>query len=77
MRAIQGGDFELIAKLIHTAVAAGVQALKFHPIQPERLTSATEAVRVVTFDNFRLAAKTYLCNCIFYLHEGQRPARER
>ena len=51
----QGGDFGLIGKLIHTAVAAGVQAVKFHPIQLERLTSATEAVRVVKLDKFQIS----------------------
>ncbi len=49
-----------MVKLIHTAVAAGVHTEKFHPIQLERLTSATEALRVVKLDNFQISGYTLL-----------------
>ncbi len=49
-----------MVKLIHTAVAAGVHTEKFHPIQLERLTSATEALRVVKPDNFQISGYTLL-----------------
>jgi sialic acid synthase SpsE len=40
------GDFGLATEMIHAAVAAGAQAVKFQTIQPERLVSATQAARI-------------------------------
>jgi sialic acid synthase SpsE len=40
------GDFGLATDMIHAAVAAGAQAVKFQTIQPERLVSATQAARI-------------------------------
>ena len=40
------GDFGRATELIHAAVDAGAQAVKFQTIQPERLVSATQAARI-------------------------------
>lgn len=40
------GDFGLAVEMVHAAAAAGVQAVKFQTIQPERLVSATQTARI-------------------------------
>jgi sialic acid synthase SpsE len=49
------GDFGLATEMIHAAVAAGAQAVKFQTIQPERLVSATQAARIEQLGRYALS----------------------
>lgn len=46
------GDFKLAEDMIHAAAEAGVQAVKFQTIVPERLVAASEVARIAQLQRF-------------------------